>query len=167
MSDSNETDSNTLPDKIKYDYDFKNSRTVTNPDSPIYEQDLLAAIMFTAGNYTKISELLLRPRSEIKKLVENTPYIYDYCLESRESIVDIAEDNIFKLVRVGDKDISKFVLQTLGKERGYSTRAEAVDRTPPDQIKRSSREIAKALAQIMQDTGVNIIDITPEGKSDA
>ena len=44
--------------------------------------------------------------------------------QARESILDKAEDNVFDDVEAGDSAMSKWLLGTLGRNRGYVERTE-------------------------------------------
>ena len=52
------------------------------------------------------------------------PEANDYFQSQKETIIDLAENQLVKLVREGDKDAIFFLLKTVGKRRGYSEKME-------------------------------------------
>jgi len=53
--------------------------------------------------------------------------------EAREELVDYAESELWKAIRAGDIKSCRYVLDRLGKNRGYTTRNEVIDLTEPKQ----------------------------------
>lgn len=82
------------------------------------------ALVATRGNMSAAARELGVPRSVMSKVAGETPEIQEMLQDFREEIVDTAEDNIFEDVRKGDASQSRFIAQTLGKSRGYSTAVE-------------------------------------------
>lgn len=60
-------------------------------------------------------------RNALKERIERTPQLAAALEDFREGLKDKAEDNVNIAVLNGDKGASQFVLQTIGKDRGYHT----------------------------------------------
>lgn len=113
-------------DEYVYDenYDFKNCATRVVSDAGFHDEDVIQAIWHTLGNYSAMSELLARRRSSVRDYVLSHPSVKLVFDEVRESFLDRVESNVFKQADEGDASQCRFILQTLGKSRGYSTRQE-------------------------------------------
>ncbi len=89
------------------------------------EEQVLRAVQESSGTYWDISRRLgISRRSASRYLVEYFPEIEQVRLDVLESHVDEAEDQLFAHVRRGNLKAIMFVLQTLGKKRGYVLRQE-------------------------------------------
>ena len=107
------------------DYDFENCPTRQDRYSPYHKPDVAAAIYKTEGNYTKMALLLGRRRGAIRDYILSNPELFEMMKEVRESVLDEIEDNVINQARRGDAQQARFILQTIGKDRGYTTRAES------------------------------------------
>lgn len=58
-------------------------------------------------------------RAYVKRRIDSSPALQALLEDIRESILDDAESNVFKQVKAGNTEESKFVLTTLGRSRGY------------------------------------------------
>lgn len=106
------------------EYDFANCRTRRNRNGPYYMPDVVAAILKTNGNFAQMSLLLGRRRQQVRDYVYANIETMDLIQEVRESILDEAEATLQRLALQGDGPSLRFLLQTLGKDRGYTTRVE-------------------------------------------
>lgn len=115
-----------LTDEYVYDpnYDFKNCATRVVRDAGFHDEDVIQAIWHTRGNYSAMSELLARRRASVREYVLSHPSVKLVYDEVREALLDRVENNVFSQAEKGDGAQCRFVLQTLGKSRGYSTRQE-------------------------------------------
>lgn len=113
-------------DFYKYDpdYDFVNCVTRNSPGTAIHTPDLVQAILHTFGSYSSMSTLLARRRTTVRDTVLADPDLVELRNELREGVIDRSEEVIFLDAISGDVGSAKFVVQTLGKSRGYSTRHE-------------------------------------------
>ena len=107
------------------EYDFENCVTRRDRYSPYHKPDVAAAIYATEGNYSKMALLLARRRGAIKDYILSNPDLFEMMVEVRESVLDEIEENVINQARRGDAQQARFVLQTIGKDRGYTTRAES------------------------------------------
>lgn len=96
-----------------------------------YPHDKVAAVLTAnSGNISKSARDLGVNRGNLKKRIDLNPELQALLMDLRDEIVDIAEDNIYKDVREGDSGASRFVLATLGKDRGWVTRQENSNKEP-------------------------------------
>jgi hypothetical protein len=90
------------------------------------------------GNVSAIAREEGVARTIAKGYIDKTPELVSALHDWRQSIVDTAEDNIFKAAEKGDLASSKMIVATLGKDRGWVPREEktGADGTPlvPPQI---------------------------------
>lgn len=92
-------------------------------DAPPSLAQAYDALKLTYGNIGLAAKVLDVPRRVIQKLVDDSTElavaVKDMQFDRRETIVDIAQEGIFQEVEKGDKGDAKFILQTLGRERGF------------------------------------------------
>jgi hypothetical protein len=58
------------------------------------------------------------------KWLQTHPEMHDEIQHAREARIDMAEINMFKLSEEGDFNANKYILDTLGRSRGYGSRTE-------------------------------------------
>jgi hypothetical protein len=111
---------------------------VVTLDSPTRTREPLAhisteqiedALRRTGGNLVQTAKKLGVGRSTLYNRIGVEPSLLATRDEIRESFVDEAEAAIVAAVRRGDVKAATFVLKTLVRARGYSTRLE-IERTP-------------------------------------
>lgn len=100
-----------------------------NPE-PIPLDEVAAMLREHRGNLARTATALAISRGSLVSRVQANPPLQEIVAELRENILDKAEDNIFKEVEQGDAAASRFVLQTLGKDRGWVTRQENSNKEP-------------------------------------
>lgn len=84
-------------------------------------KDFYEAITSCRGNITSIASLMGMTRSRVKMYIESKPLLVERLAEVRNEVVDAAEENVFNAAVAGDLSMCKFVLTTIGKERGYTS----------------------------------------------
>ena len=86
-------------------------------------------------------------------------------VKHRESLVDLAEENLEADLRNGNQKATLFTLKTLGKDRGYVERTETNNHTVIEEVKsevdldKLSVDQLKELQNLLDGT---LIDVTPE-----
>ena len=89
------------------------------------ENILAEAIIANKGVLSKVADTVgMGSAQAVRYHITRSPALQQVMADSRERIIDTAEDNIFRAVESGDKAYSWKVLQTLGKDRGYTERRE-------------------------------------------
>lgn len=78
----------------------------------------------SGGIMTALAQLAGIDRMTAAKYLTLVPEANDYFQSQKETIIDLAENQLVKLVREGDKDAIFFLLKTVGKRRGYSEKME-------------------------------------------
>lgn len=81
--------------------------------------DIYSALVEARGNRSEAARNLGIRRPILSAKIDANPTLLALCQDLRESITDKAETNIFNEVERGDQSASRFVLSTLGKDRGY------------------------------------------------
>lgn len=79
------------------------------------------ALVDCQGNVTKAAQALDVKRVLLQNMINKSPELQVLLNDFREEAKDIAEENIFSDVKRGDQSASRFVLQTIGRDRGYVT----------------------------------------------
>lgn len=86
--------------------------------------DVHYAMVATMGDYGHMADLLGRTRTGVKTYVEAHPDLLQLRDDIRNSVIDAIETKELESALNGDGTSRRFVLTTLGKERGFSTRVE-------------------------------------------
>lgn len=87
-------------------------------------QEYYDALSQTKGNISACARLLNMRRSSLKERIDASPELRAKLEEVREEMLDKAEENVYDRVEQGDDAMTRFVLSTLGKERGYTQKTE-------------------------------------------
>jgi len=122
------------------------------------------------GNVSRTAKELNIAYASLSDLVERSVLLRNVIIAQRESLVDDAEHQIRQQVQSGSLRASIFVLETLGKTRGFIKKAETD--APPDpegttrmkvDLKNLTSDQLRQLQDIMKAADdPNIIDVTPE-----
>lgn len=96
----------------------------TVPDSVVQPYEVYEALVAARGNVSEVCRVLGARRQRINDMIARIPALKVARDEFREGVIDKAEDNIFKKVEAEDDGASRFVVQTIGKERGWSAKIE-------------------------------------------
>ena len=109
-------------------YDFTNCVTRLDHMGPYDKRDVIAAILATRGNFTEMGSLLGRRRNAVRDFVLANLDVKDVLDEIRECFLDEAEEKHNALAQAEDGPALRFILGTLGKDRGYTSRVEQTGR---------------------------------------
>ncbi len=85
---------------------------------------IASEIAAQCGNVSAIARVLKMRRGAVQDRINVSPDLISILEENREGVIDDSEMNMFKAVKKGDLLASKFILSTIGKNRGYGTRTE-------------------------------------------
>lgn len=105
-------------------YDFENCESNIFRALPLIEVDVYAALMWSKGNLSMAADLLNRPRRVLTDWIKGTPEMYQVLDEIRDRRLDTIQDKVIAQAELGDGTQARFVLTTLGKDRGFTTRVE-------------------------------------------
>lgn len=105
-------------------WNFESCYTRSNPTGPYDPNDVVAALLHARGNISEAARLVGRRRQKFKHFIDGNPQILEICTEIQESSLDRIQQNAVRMAEDGDPSMIRFVLQTLGKNRGFTTRFE-------------------------------------------
>jgi hypothetical protein len=91
-------------------------------------KDILKAVRGNRGNVTRTAKELKMNRTALERRISNNPKIRKIVEEERlsyrEEKLDLAEEDLMRRLENGDWHATKYVLSTLGRDRGYVERQE-------------------------------------------
>jgi len=87
-------------------------------------EDACDAIRKHKGNISASADSLGCSRRALYDLAERSPRVAAVLAESRARLIDDAETVVADKIEAGDLGAARFVLQTIGKDRGYVERTE-------------------------------------------
>jgi len=88
----------------------------------ITEGEIYRALQEADGNKSEAARQLGMERRVLQERIDRSPTLVSLMSDLNEDIIDEAETNHRKRVRSGqDPTAERFILQTLGKGRGYTT----------------------------------------------
>ena len=100
-------------------------------------------------------------RAAIANPAKASPRLQEAIREAKEEILDMAEDVVFDNLRAGDLQAARFVLETQGRNRGWTRKAVVLHTVDPSQL--SEEELDVALAELESLAGsMKLIDVTPQ-----
>lgn len=112
-----------LKEKVENDaYGFTTCWTVTHPDAPADEEDIAAALIKAHGSIADAGVVLRRSRTELARMISKSAYLSSMQVELLDSSLDRIEALQITRALSGDVQAGQFILRTLGKDRGFSTR---------------------------------------------
>jgi ribosome maturation protein Sdo1 len=112
---------------------------------PVTEDEIIKALSEARGNVTAAARSLDRARKTIEVRIKGSPVLMAHVAQLREEIIDKAEENIYNDVEKGDQAASKFVLQTIGKDRGFVSRVESTGKDGQNHSEGMASEIGRVL----------------------
>ena len=154
---------------VDYDnYDFDGCESNMFRALPLIEVDVYAALMWAKGNLSLAADVLNRPRRVLTDWLKANPEMYQVIDEIRERRLDTIQDKVIAQAELGDGTQARFVLSTIGKDRGFTTRVENTgkdgaplehvirDRVSDDQLLRIANEIRAQIGTVEGE--YNVID---------
>lgn len=86
--------------------------------------EIWEALEQAEGNIAAAARALGLTRAKLQDRIDRSPSLITMLSDIREEVVDVAETNTMRRAKSGaDPVAEKFVLQTLGKRRGWNTAA--------------------------------------------
>lgn len=85
---------------------------------------MIEALREKHGNLSAAARFLGCSRNTISRYIEQYPTVKAVADEERETLIDFAENQLFKQVQDGNITAIIFTLKTIGKSRGYVERQE-------------------------------------------
>lgn len=105
-------------------YDFEGCWTKNNPTAHFEDLDVAAALMVSHGNLSGAARLLSRSRRSLGGYISRSLQLTELMQDLQAEFLDVIEDLHKRAAMNGDLGTQRFFLQTLGKDRGYTTRTE-------------------------------------------
>lgn len=142
-------------------FNFAKCATADRNGKPLvfHKYDVAAALLETNGVLSKAAELLNVRRCKLEVYVHSNIDILDLKEDLRQARIDLVEEEQFNLAIV-DKDgaAGRFILQTVGRNRGYTKTMEIKGgHGPKPQVHEGQSLVEKAKAfkdRILQTHGV-------------
>lgn len=89
------------------------------------QAEVIDALRLTGGIITDAARKLeLASSKGLRERIRTTPALLEVLEEIREETKDLAEGNILKALKDNDKDISKWYLASLARDRGFGNKSE-------------------------------------------
>lgn len=91
---------------------------------PLDREECRTALWRAKGNVSEAAKLLKVPSLRLRNFIKNNAFLSAEAEEARQILADIAENNVLDAltdpVDAGRRDsMSRFVLSSIGKQRGY------------------------------------------------
>ena len=119
------------------------------------ESEIAESILEHRGVLSKVAESLdLGSAQAVRYHITKSPKLQRVYEDARDRIVDLAQDNVFEAVEKGDLTYSWKLLQTIGKDLGYSEKRiidSTVTHTLGDADNGSLKEMLNRLAETHPD----------------
>ena len=143
-------------------YDFE--RCATRELGKPHVEDIAAALVECSGSLADVSDLLHVGRARVHAFVNNHPDLRELIVQLRESIVDRVERSVHERALAGDWKAERFLLTTLGRDRGYGSRVVVEDER--DAALRAVLD-GSSRAHVLPGDLIDVTPSTPEEASDA
>ena len=105
-------------------YDFSIAPTALHNEDKYHESDVAAALFAARGNLSFAARLLNRRRNRLRAYLDRSPEMLQLWDDIRDEVIDKVEQNCYDLALNGDPTSIRFVLSTIGKDRGWTQRTE-------------------------------------------
>jgi len=115
------------------------------------DEALATAISSYKGILSKVAPAVgLDSAASVRYHIGRNPYLQQVLQDSREGIVDKAEENVFEAVEQGSVDDSWKLLKTLGKNRGYAERREVESTVTTTSVEAKTSDLVAILDRLAQ-----------------
>jgi predicted transcriptional regulator len=94
------------------------------PNTVLTEEAIAVALRKCAGIQTRAARVLGVSQSAVSQRVSGSEYLQNIYSEIRESLLDVAEDELIKKLKEGHMTAIIFYLKCIGKSRGYTEKQE-------------------------------------------
>ena len=90
------------------------------------QADMIAALIQNKGLQAYAADQLHCSRRTVYRYIKRYPAVQEAYEDALQASLDVAQKKLMDLVEHGDWRAIRFVLSTLGKDRGFTTRQEIV-----------------------------------------
>lgn len=105
------------------DYPFHTCKS--RVERVLHERDVMAAILCERGSFAHIAARLGFTREQVRAYILTNPTCAMLHKQVVDTVLDISERNQMDAAVRGDLNAGKFLLTTIGKDRGYTTKTSA------------------------------------------
>ena len=106
----------------KGEYEFTKCATALDRNGPYYKMDVVAAAIAFDVNMGRMARALNRSRNGLQRFINAHADILTFLRDMTDTVIDDVEQNMIEAAKDGDLSAARYVLSTLGKERGWTTR---------------------------------------------
>ena len=92
--------------------------------SRVTKTRFLKAVQGTGGILTMVAQKLSCSRATVYNFINKNPDMQKAIDQEREQILDAAQHNVYSRIQNNDWDATRYLLNTLGKQRGFTTSME-------------------------------------------
>lgn len=114
-----------LDDEYVSTYPFDTCYTRQDKLNPYADEDVAAALILSEGNLSSTATLLGRSRRSVETYILKVSFLRDLMEDIQAEFIDAVETLQKRAALSGDLTTQRFMLSTLGKDRGYVARSEA------------------------------------------
>lgn len=133
-------------------FDFTRCWTRENPDGPYEMMDVAIALIRTLGDLSETAHLLGRSRRSVHGYILRQTELRDLLEDVNDQFLDAIESSYKKDALAGDMTAKKFFLQSLAKDRGYTTRVENTGKDggaiQVEEVNRDAESFASRMARL-------------------
>ena len=112
--------------------------------------EVIQAMVACEGLPRPATVMLNTTRRKLLDFIQQDPELVELQNELREGVLDDVENVVIKSAKDGDGANGRFILQTLGKERGFTTRTENTGKDGEPLVPLSDRELARRVLFILE-----------------
>jgi hypothetical protein len=121
------------------------------------DEDIAALITKRRGNISAVARNLKVARKTVYHKIKNSAYLQDVLEDSRETMLDNAEDKLGLSVKKGEAWAICFVLKTQGKSRGYVEKQEiqhsgSIEHKPAIDLSKLNKDELVAFKELLAKT---------------
>jgi hypothetical protein len=109
--------------------DRRQPQLVLVGEAHIPQAEIIAALEAAKGNLSEAAEALGVRRHNLARVITGDSELRSIHMDCLERHIDAAQSVVFKAVEQGNYVAATFVLSTIGKEAGWSTKQELTLRT--------------------------------------
>ena len=132
-----------LDDEYVSTYPFESCYTKKDRLNAYADEDVAAALILSEGNLSGAAKLLGRSRRSLEQYIVKISHLRDLQEDLMAEFLDAVETLQKNAALAGDLTTQRFMLSTLGKDRGYVARSEATGKDGQPIYTKSQIDVTK------------------------
>ena len=116
----------------------------------IVRADVIAGLVMFRGNVNAVARALNSDRRHISRRIRHDETLREVCHSVREAFLDRIEDKAMNIAEAGDPKMIMYLLDRLGKHRGYTTRLESTGKDGKDLVPVSTAGAKERLRNVIE-----------------